>query len=471
MIGRSLFAGAALLAVAQGASIGFEVCSDSLNDLGIKDIALPDFVVAGEKLSVTVTQEPNRYVDKGRVSVELDVEGVKVAHQTYELCSITDCHLAARSESKSAFDFPVPAHVPAGLKTTLKIIVNDHNGAQLSCVDVSGVSVSKTPESGLRATTADGLSLSENELDFMFERWAHEYGQKYAPHEIVERARKFADNLEAVASHNARGDSTYVLHLNQFAAMSQEEFAKTHFGYNGGENMPKPNKEFYQLDLSTESLDLPDSIDWTEKGAVTPVKNQGSCGSCWAFSTTGALEGAYFLKTGQLVSFSEQELVNCDHVDQGCNGGLMDNADKFIQKNGGLCTEQDYPYKGAAGGRVCKTCEVVHGSAPSNVVDVQHNEASLEAAVAKKPVSVAIEADQIAFQFYKSGVLTGSCGSRLDHGVLVVGYGTLDGQKYFKVKNSWGTSYGLNGYVLIQRGKTVRGGECGILLSASYPEL
>lgn len=471
MIGRSLLAGAALATVVNGGSLAFEVCSDSLNDLGIKDISLPDFVVAGEKMTVSVTQEPNRYVDKGRVSVELDVEGVKVAWQTYELCSITECHMQARAESQSLFDFHVPEHVPAGLKATLKIIVNDHNGAQLSCVDVSGVPVSKTAENGLRATTPGGLSLSSHELKFMFEKWAHEFGQKFAPEEIAAKARVFADNLEAVATHNARGDATYEMHLNQFAALTQEEFAKTHFGYNGGENMPSPNKEFYTLDLHTELEDLPDSIDWSEKGAVTPVKNQGSCGSCWAFSTTGALEGAYFLKTGQLVSFSEQELVACDHVDQGCNGGLMDNADKFITKNGGLCTEQDYPYQGAAGGRVCKTCEPVIGSAPKSVVDVQHTESSLEAAVAKGPVSVAIEADQIAFQFYKKGVLTGSCGANLDHGVLVVGYGTMDGQKYFKVKNSWGTSYGLNGYVLIQRGKSVRGGECGILLSASYPVL
>jgi len=463
-------AGAALVAGAQAQRL--EVCSDTLNDFGIKDVSLPENIAAGERFSVEVTQVPNKYVNKGHVRVEVDVEGVKVHTEFFELCSVVPCHVEPHRTSTAKFDLTLPEDVPAGLGTTMKIIVNDHNGALLSCVDVQGVPVSKTKNDGsLRVSAGRGLSLSVRELEFLFERWVHEYGIDIAAEEAIDRMKTFADNLEQIAIHNARGEESFTLGLNQFAHLTAEEFANTYLGYRGGDNQPSVNRTFYSLDVEHLGLtDIPDEIDWTEKGAVTPVKNQGSCGSCWAFSTTGALEGAYYLKTGELVSFSEQELVSCDHVDQGCNGGLMDNADRFIMKAGGLCTEEDYPYTSGRGGHSsCTKCSKVEGSAPTDVVDVAHNEPALEAAVAKRPVSVAIEADQLAFQFYRRGVLTGNCGRMLDHGVLVVGYGDLDGTKYWKVKNSWGPSYGLSGYILIQRGKHVRGGECGVLLSASYP--
>jgi len=458
-----------------------EVCSDALNDMGIEDIQLPNYVVAGEEITVSVSHQPNKHINQGKFSVELDVEGVKVASQSYELCEVADvpnCQLHAHKKSNSLFNFHIPQHTPQNFKTTLKVVVNDHNGAQLSCVTAENVPVaSKFPKNGGLRIQSGGLELSHEQFEFLFSKWTKQYGINYnVREELLNRKKIFADNLEQVALHNFLGNSSYELHMNEFAAQTQDEFSNSHFGFNGGENQPKINRDFYQIDVeeltSLQQKSLPASIDWTTKGAVTPVKNQGSCGSCWAFSTTGGLEGAYYLKTGKLVSFSEQNLVSCDHVDQGCNGGLMDNADRFIQRNHGLCTEEDYPYVSGRGGRaLCKKCNVVDGSIPKQIVDVQHTEESMEAAVAKRPVSVAIEADQMSFQFYRRGVLTGNCGSRLDHGVLVVGYGTLNGQKYFKVKNSWGPSWGQNGYILIQRGKQVRGGECGVLLSASYPIL
>merc|ERR1711948_208827 len=165
-------------------------------------------------------------------------------------------------------------------------------------------------------------------------------------------------------------------------------------------------------------------VDWTTKGAVTPVKNQGQCGSGWSFSTTGALEGAYEIASGNLVSLSEQQFVDCDKVDSGCSGGLM-------------------------------------GVSPDS-------ESAMMSAVSQQPVSIAIEADKSVFQLYKSGVLQSSCGSSLDHGVLLVGYGTEDGTDYWKVKNSWGSSWGDAGYVKLLRGKG-GSGECGLLKQASYP--
>ena len=176
------------------------------------------------------------------------------------------------------------------------------------------------------------------------------------------------------------------------------------------------------------------------------------------------------MKNGRLESFSEQNLVDCDTNDAGCNGGLMDNAFSWIKKNGGLELENDYKYTATTNRCSQDTSKLVSGSSPASWVDVKQTNDDLLAAIQKQPVSVAIEADQSSFQFYSSGVLTARCGTNLDHGVLAVGYGTLDGVDYYKLKNSWGSSWGMDGYVLLER-KDVKGGQCGILLAASYPVL
>ncbi len=224
------------------------------------------------------------------------------------------------------------------------------------------------------------------------------------------------------------------------------------------------------------------SVDWVSAGAVTPVKDQGQCGSCWSFSTTGALEGAYYTTYGTLPSFSEQQLVDCDNrqhggKDMGCNGGLMDNAFTWIKKNGGLCTEVSYPYVSGTtktAGTCQTTCSAVKNSAVVSYTDVPiKSDSAMMQALTLQPVSVAIEADQKAFQLYKSGVFTGECGTNLDHGVLVVGYGTMSGTDYYRIKNSWGTTWGDAGYIYIGRGSQYNDGQgqCGVLLSASYPSL
>jgi len=264
------------------------------------------------------------------------------------------------------------------------------------------------------------------------------------------------------------------LGINQFTHLKRDEFASQYMGY----KMPMDlyGGALFLGNHTYNGEELADSLDWTKKGAVTPVKNQRQCGSCWAFSTTGAIEGANAITNGKLVSLAEQQLVDCDHVDQGCNGGSMSNGFNYV-KSKGICTEASYKYTASGGSCKASSCSVAlqpgtvtgyKGLAPVSRI-IPASEQTMMSAVQQQPVSIAIEADKPIFQSYKSGVLKGSCGSSLDHGVLVVGYGTdPSGGDYWKVKNSWGTTYGEAGYVRLARGKGA-GGECGMLLSPSYP--
>merc|ERR1711964_158940 len=185
--------------------------------------------------------------------------------------------------------------------------------------------------------------------------------------------------------------------------------------------------------------------------------------------TTGALEGAWEIASGNLVSLSEQQFVDCDKVDSGCNGGLMDNAFEFAEKNA-ICTETSYPYTAKGGSCKASSCTVgIPKGGVTGYKDVTaDSEQDLMSALNKQPVSIAIEADKSVFQLYSSGVLSGTCGTNLDHGVLAVGYGTENGTDYWLVKNSWGSSWGDEGYVKLLRGKG-GSGECGLLQASSYP--
>jgi C1A family cysteine protease len=298
---------------------------------------------------------------------------------------------------------------------------------------------------------------------------------------FVHWLQNFANNDDIITEHNAK-QSTYKLGHNSMSHLSLEEYRTyVNLGLKQPETVDLPRFEH----TASNATAVPDSMDWVDLGSVTGVKDQGSCGSCWSFSTTGSLEGAYKNKYGSLVSFSEQMLVDCDTrkgtprgTDMACNGGLMDSAFSWIQKNGGLCTEAAYPYFSGTtktgGDCEASKCTVDTKSAVKSFTDVTKNsDAAMMSALAQQPVSIAIEADQSAFQLYKSGVFTGTCGTSLDHGVLAVGYGTLDGTDYYKVKNSWGTSWGMSGYILLERGAGVQAaGQCGMLSGPpSYPNL
>ncbi|XP_067224649.1 cathepsin L.1 isoform X1 [Chanodichthys erythropterus] len=353
----------------------------------------------------------------------------------------------------------------------------------------------------LAVASAASLSLEDME----FHAWKMKFGKIYrSTEEESHRKMTWLSNRKLVLVHNMMADQgikSYRLGMTYFADMSNEEYRQVAFhGCLGSMNNTKARggSTFFRL---RDSAVLPDTVDWRDKGYVTDVKDQKDCGSCWAFSATGSLEGQTFKKTGKLVSLSEQQLVDCsgDYGNMGCGGGLMDQAFQYIEANKGLDTEDSYPYEAVVSLKVCEKknltlklqlrlfnnfCSSIFSTQdgqcrfnPSTVgatctgyVDVASgDESALQEAVATiGPVSVAIDAGHSSFQLYASGVYDEpDCSSSdLDHGVLAVGYGTNNGEDYWLVKNSWGLDWGQNGYILMSRNKN---NQCGIATASSYP--
>lgn len=276
------------------------------------------------------------------------------------------------------------------------------------------------------AATAFSAPVDEVKMQADFVAFMKAHKKEYASEEVFARYSIFKNNIARINHHNAQ-KLGWTMAVNEFADLTQDEFKATYYGY-------KPRSNDYlrsQNAPEASTAEFAGSLDWRQKGAVTPVKNQGQCGSCWSFSTTGSMEGAHEIATKNLVSFSEQQLVDCagSAGNQGCNGGLMDDAFEWIIKNGGLCTEAAYPYTARDG--VCKKTCTTAGTISSYKDVPAGQETALTPAVNIGPVSIAIEADQSSFQFYSGGVMDGTCGKNLDHGVLLIGYGTDSGKNYW----------------------------------------
>ena len=302
-----------------------------------------------------------------------------------------------------------------------------------------------------------------------FHHFMNKYEKAYS-HEVEyrEKYEVFQENVKRIEELSA-SHPHLTFAMNEFGDQRVEEFHNTMKGFHTV-SKTKQCDPYVFLNLS-----FPASVDWRDENAVTSVKNQGQCGSCWSFSAAGAMEGAWATATGELVNLSEQQLMDCStrYVNFGCNGGEMDHAFAYAIDNG-MCLDDDVPYLAVSSS--CsdeeKACD--RKAAFSSCKDVPSgNEVALREAIHFTPASVAIEADTKVFQFYKGGVITSSdCGTTLDHGVLVVGYGNDGGQDYWHVKNSWGADWGENGYVRIGRSvNTNDDGVCGIAMQPSFIEV
>ncbi|XP_062378394.1 procathepsin L-like [Sardina pilchardus] len=316
-------------------------------------------------------------------------------------------------------------------------------------------------------------SLSLEDLEF--HAWKLKFDKSYStPQEEAHRKDIWLSTRRSVLAHNILADQgikTYRMGMNQFSDMDSEEFRQTVLLGSmipSNETRTLPNRGTFTSIPKGGAVKLADTVDWREKGCVTDVKEQGACGSCWAFSATGALESHYCIKHGSLPSLSEQQLVDCSrpYGNHGCSNGSREGAFDYVIEAGGVDTEASYSYEGEDGTCRFDPAGVAVTCSSYEYVTPQGDESALQSYVANQgPVSVAVNATEI--QGYQSGVFNNpSCSQEVNHAMLVVGYGNEGGQDYWLVKNSWGTSWGEGGYIKMSRNQ---GNQCGIASYALFP--
>ncbi|KAL1532168.1 cathepsin L [Salvia divinorum] len=299
------------------------------------------------------------------------------------------------------------------------------------------------------------------------ERWMAQHGFSYENEKVKEaRFQIFKDNLEHIERHNQEGKHTYKLGMNKFADLTNEEFLAKYARSSVPSFKVSSNQSFFEYKVMK---DVSHSLDWRDHNVVTAIKDQTGCGCCWAFTAVAAIEGIEAIRSGKLTQLSEQHILDCNYEHDGCKGGTIDHAFEFVRKNRGLASDIDYPYTRIQG--ECSNNKP--SSLSSNIIGFSavpsDNESALLAAVANQPIAVYLDANN--FQFYKSGVLTGKCGTNLTHGATIVGYDEEDGVKFWLLKNSWGTGWGDNGFIKLQRNIDVKEGMCGIAMFPLYPNV
>ena len=315
-------------------------------------------------------------------------------------------------------------------------------------------------------SSATNPFLPENETLHVFKQWIIDNNRTYASEEeFAFRFKIFQEAYELIRAFNANPNKTHTVGLNHFADHTPEERSRYTKGHKHGDLLSSVHPMILEMDVSS----LPTAIDWRTKNAVTPIKNQGHCGGCWAFSTVAGLEGLYAIKNGSLKNFSEQHLIDCstNGPNTGCAGGDPEAGYDYIRMVG-LEFASDYPFTGLDE-KCLKNLTLPHYQIKNWTQVTPNDSDQLAAAVAKQPVSICIDGDAADFLYYTGGIYNGSCTTNLGHCLAIVGYGNENGVDFWIVKNSYGTTWGENGYVRMIKQNGTGPGICGITLEAVYP--
>jgi len=403
---------------------------------------------AGTTATITGTGTIDEDVTAAKISATISALGTQLTSCSGDGTKDIVCELPLNTGNITVPALPFPL-AKGTLNLPVKVTTSASIPASLASIDIHLTGDDQNGQSAICLDVHTSASLS-------WEAFKAKYGKVYNGDEEAAHQQVY-ETLMRWAAENSNQEVSFG--ENQFADFTQAEYrAVAGLRYKARARALRglPHMGVHEYN----GRELAASVDWTTQGAVTPVKDQGQCGSCWAFSTTGGMEGAWEIATGSLTSMSEQQLVDCSTQNAGCNGGSMELAFNYAGTTN-VATESSYPYKGRDGSCKSSYTTAIPRGGVTGYKSVGQSTASLKSAIQTGPVSVAIEADQMAFQLYSGGVLSSGCGTNLDHGVLAVGYT----DSAFKVKNSWGTSWGANGYLQI----STSGNVCGIHSDASYP--